>query len=54
MLGDKHFFLMVFFFTDSFVVEITHPDPINYMMQPENNEIFEIGDHNKRIPGKLK
>jgi hypothetical protein len=52
MYGDN--MKLMYTDTDSLVLEIIHPNSKQYMMLPENNEIFEIGDHNKRIPGKFK
>ena len=52
MFGDNMKFMYTD--TDSLVIWVKHPNLKQYMMLPENNEIFEIGDHNRRIPGKFK
>jgi hypothetical protein len=52
MFGDNMKF--IYTDTDSLVIWVKHPNLKQYMMQPENNEIFEIGEHNKRVPGRFK
>jgi len=52
MFGDNMKFMHTD--TDGFICYIKHHDPMKYMMQDENNEIFEIGVHNKRVPSNLK